>query len=295
MTWDTLPDQGTNPWYTPFVTAWNNAKTYVDNLISTHETTYDHDAFLTAGDISSTSGVVLFGPDAPDNAIGSDGDWYRRSNVLGTMYRKISGTWQPRGAASNWVDYYGGVPAGWTFNARSISPSSSITQSQFLNLANTGVSNYGGAASPSFTLTNGTARNGFLGILIGSAVISIKTMPGGGQALRFGVGIDVGSVATNVPSVVVDSSGNGQVDAYFNTNIYTFPDTIVATDRFMFRVAAGGCFIVHSSATNVIKSSVFVPHSLFAPAVMVTNPLGFYAEGYGEVQFVNPFLGVDAL
>lgn len=65
MTWPGLPSQGTDPWYTPFVSAWAGVKTYIDNLVATkadighnHDGTYSTTAHLHTGTYEPAGAVA---------------------------------------------------------------------------------------------------------------------------------------------------------------------------------------------------------------------------------------------
>lgn len=243
-------------------------------------------------------GVVLFGTAAPTTE-GVDGDWYRRGDNLGTLYRKISGAWVQVGAAGNWLDFQGGsLPAGYKWaGSRSVELDPSATQAQAFP-TNSNVSGFAMSSNnPTLTVTNGNAFNGKFGSLGGFAQFKVTTMPGSGQTLRVGLGLDgLGSESVDnlIPSVVINNAGLAQIDAFFTTNIYQFPVAFAANHSIGFRVMGGGCFVFHVNASGAVLGSVFVPQNLLLPEIIGTYALSLGIKGHGTVTVQNYFLLTEA-
>lgn len=248
----------------------------------------------------SAVGVVLFGTGLPSAGVGSDGDWYRRGDHYGTLYRKIAGAWVAVGGDGNYLDYNGGsLPTHWGWHgSRTIRPGTGAsTAALMFNAANVNTSAYSVALSSfTVTVTAGDARVSRLGTMGGACQFTVGTMPGAGQTLRVSMGLDWANNASQMlPSAVINNAGVAQVDSGFSTGLFTFPVTFATGHKLFFNLMAGGCFVVHLNASNAVLGSTFIPINLTMPAVIVENPVCVAVSGHGTVTAANYFWATEAV
>lgn len=229
----------------------------------------------------ATAASVTTGSAAPSG--GADGDWYLRSGTPTIMYQRQSGSWVAMGRASMLFERNTALRSSpWTPRGLGADAApTEATKSSFFNQATTGVSE----SSGTWTASSGAAWGRYHGASGGFLNVEIKTMPGSGQTLSFGMGAAFN--ASNCwPLITVNSSGVATL-VVSGATVKTFATTIAVGKFFNIRAMAGAVLIAVVNSSGGIDETLLWASEYVATSNMDTYGVGFYLRGNGAVSFVN--------